>query len=84
MLQVIELITRRQGIGKLMAEGTRRMAKKIGKGSEAFAMHVKGLEPGMHEPRIKPGLALNYMLSSTEQTIAVVYVDEEVANEVML
>ena len=84
MLQVIELIARRQGIGNLMAEGTCRMAKKIGKESEAFAMHVKGLEPALHEPRIRPGLALNYMLSSTGADHCSGIRDAEFANEVML
>ena len=63
MLRIIELITRRQGIGNLLAEGTARMAKKIGGGSEEFAMHVKGLEAGMHEPRLCGGLGLGYMVS---------------------
>jgi aldehyde:ferredoxin oxidoreductase len=63
MLQVIDLIARRQGIGNLLAEGSARMAKKIGKGSEAFAIQVKGLEAGMHEPRLSGGFALGYMVA---------------------
>jgi len=63
MLKAIELIAARKGFGNLLAEGTARMSKKIGKGSEAFALHVKGLEPGMHEPRAKPGLGYAYMLN---------------------
>jgi aldehyde:ferredoxin oxidoreductase len=63
MLEVIELIARRQGIGNLLAEGTARMAKKIGGGSEEFAVHVKGLEPGQHDPRVSGGIGLSYMVS---------------------
>jgi aldehyde:ferredoxin oxidoreductase len=63
MLEAIELIARRQGIGDLLAEGTARLAKKVGKGSEEFAMHVKGLEPGMHEPRLKKNMGLMFMLN---------------------
>jgi aldehyde:ferredoxin oxidoreductase len=63
MLKTIELIARREGIGDLLAEGVRRAAKQIGGGAEAFAMHVKGLEPGMHEPRVKPGLGLGFMVN---------------------
>jgi aldehyde:ferredoxin oxidoreductase len=63
MLKCIELIAFRKGFGNLLAEGTARLSKKIGKGSEAFAMHVKGLEPGMHEPRLKPGLGYSFMLN---------------------
>jgi aldehyde:ferredoxin oxidoreductase len=63
MLKMIELIARRQGIGNLLAEGTRRVARKIGKGSEDFAMQVKGLETPMHDPRRKAGLGIGYMVN---------------------
>ncbi|MFC1933453.1 aldehyde ferredoxin oxidoreductase family protein [Chloroflexota bacterium] len=65
MLKVIELIARRQGIGNLLAEGTARMAQKIGKGSADFTMQTKGLEAGYHEPRLRPALGLGYMVSPT-------------------
>lgn len=65
MLKAIDLIARRQGIGDLLAEGTARMAEKIGGGSEKFAMHGKRLEPGMHEPRVRPALGLTYMVTAT-------------------
>ena len=63
MLKVIELIARREGIGDLLAEGTARAAQKIGKGAQDFAMQVKGLEAGMHEPRLKAGLGLGFMVN---------------------
>jgi len=63
MLKAIELIARRQGIGDLLAEGTAKIARIIGKGSEDFAMQVKGLEAGMHEPRVSPSLGLSYMVN---------------------
>jgi len=62
-MKAIELLTRREGFGDLLAEGTARMAKKIGKGSEVFAMHTKGLEPGMHEPRLNKALAIGYLVN---------------------
>ncbi len=47
VVKLVERIGYRQGIGDLLAEGTKIAAAKIGKGSEHFAMHVKGLElPG--------------------------------------
>ena len=64
MLEAIELIAKREGFGDLLAEGTARMAEKIGKGSQDFALHAKGLEPGMHDPRVASGLALAFMVSS--------------------
>ena len=63
MLKVIDLIARRQGIGDLLAEGSARLAKKIGKGSKDFAIQVKGLEAGMHDPRVSAGLGLGYMVN---------------------
>ncbi len=63
MLKVIELIARREGIGDLLAEGTIRAAQRIGKGAEEFAVQVKGLGPGLHEPRLKPGLGLGFMVN---------------------
>ncbi|HHX43108.1 MAG TPA: aldehyde ferredoxin oxidoreductase family protein [Chloroflexi bacterium] len=65
MLAAIEAIAKREGIGNLLAEGTKRAAEKIGKGAERFAMHVKGQEYPMHEPRFKRGLALGYAVSPT-------------------
>ncbi|NLG26947.1 MAG: aldehyde:ferredoxin oxidoreductase, partial [Chloroflexi bacterium] len=44
---LIEMMCRREGIGDLLAEGVKRASEKVGKGSEHFAMHSKGLElPG--------------------------------------
>ncbi len=64
MLQVIELIARREGIGNFIAEGSARMAKKLGQGSEEYAMNVKGLEAAMHDARAMLGLKIGYMLNS--------------------
>ncbi|MFC1933352.1 aldehyde ferredoxin oxidoreductase C-terminal domain-containing protein, partial [Chloroflexota bacterium] len=63
MIKIIELIAKREGIGDLLAEGTARAAKKIGKGAVEFAMQVKGLEIPMHEPRLKAALGLGYMVN---------------------
>jgi aldehyde:ferredoxin oxidoreductase len=64
LLKVIDLIARREGIGNLLAEGSARMAKKIGQGSEKFAMNVKGLECGLHDPRfMRPNLGLGFMIN---------------------
>jgi aldehyde:ferredoxin oxidoreductase len=65
MLQVLELIGKREGIGDLLAEGTMRAAERLGGGAESFAVHVKGQELPMHEPRLKRGLGLGYAVSPT-------------------
>jgi aldehyde:ferredoxin oxidoreductase len=62
--ELIEKIAARDGIGDLLAEGVARAAKKIGKGSERFALTIKGQELPMHEPRGKKGVALSYAISN--------------------
>ena len=64
MVQMIEMIAKRQGIGDLLAEGTKAAAEKIGKGAEAYAIHAKGLDFPMHEPRLKQGLGLTYSIEA--------------------
>ena len=63
ILDVIEQIAQRRGVGALLAEGTKRAAQKLGKASEPYAMHVKGLELPLHDPRTKAMLGLSYALS---------------------
>ena len=65
MLRMIEMIAYREGFGNLLAEGTKIAAKKIGKGAEQYAMHVKGQEFAMAEPRAKFGVGLAYAVSPT-------------------
>jgi aldehyde:ferredoxin oxidoreductase len=60
MLDVLEQIVQKQGLGALLSEGSRRAAKQIGGGSEEFAVQVKGLEVPMHDPRLKQGIGLHY------------------------
>lgn len=63
MLQLIELIAKREGIGDLLAEGSARAAEKIGKGAEKYSMHVKKQELPLYEPRLNKALGLGYMVS---------------------
>ena len=63
MIRLIEMIAYRRGIGDILAEGVRRAASKIRGGSEKWAMHVKGLELAMHDPRGKKGVGLSYATS---------------------
>jgi len=65
MVKMAEMIARREGLGDVLAEGVARASQKIGKGSEKYAMHVKGQELPMHEPRGKRSLALAYSTSPT-------------------
>ena len=65
MIKMVELIGEKQGLGALLAEGTKRAAEKIGKGAEEFAVNVKGQEVPMHDPRLKRAEALGYAVSPT-------------------
>ena len=65
MLQMIEQIARRQGLGEVLAEGVARAARKIGTASEELAPHIKGQELPMHEPRWKQGMGIGFMISPT-------------------
>jgi aldehyde:ferredoxin oxidoreductase len=83
MLQAIEAIARRKGFGDLLAEGTKKAAEKIGRGASEFAVQVKGLEAGMHEPRIKPAMALGFMTGAAGADHCGHIMDGMVANEAM-
>jgi aldehyde:ferredoxin oxidoreductase len=63
MLACIRKIIRREGFGDILAEGINRVARWVGKGSEEFAMEVKGLDPGQHEPRLMPSMGLGFMVN---------------------
>ena len=64
MLKLIEMIANRQGIGDILAEGSKRAAEKIGNGAEDIAITTKGVEVAMHEPRLKKGLGLGYAVQN--------------------
>jgi len=63
MMEAIRKTAHREGVGDLLAEGSRRMAARIGGGSESFAMHVKGLELGGYDPRGVQGEGLSMATS---------------------
>jgi aldehyde:ferredoxin oxidoreductase len=65
MLKLLEMIAYRQGVGDWLADGVKRMAARIGRGSEDFAMHVKGQEIPLHEPRGKFNVGIGYAVSET-------------------
>lgn len=65
MLEALEAIAFRRAVGDLLAEGVARAAAQIGRGAAEFALHVKGQELPMHEPRIKHALGIGYAVSPT-------------------
>ncbi len=65
VLQLVEQIALRQGLGDVLAEGVARASQKIGPASAEFALHIKGQELPMHEPRWKQGMGVGYVMSPT-------------------
>ncbi len=65
IIAMLEKLARREGFGDVLADGAARAAKRVGRGSEAFAMHVHGQELPAHDPRFAPGLATTYQLDAT-------------------
>ncbi|NIQ40316.1 MAG: aldehyde ferredoxin oxidoreductase [Proteobacteria bacterium] len=63
MEELINLIVRREGLGGILSRGVREGAKIIGRGSERFAYHTKGLELTGYDPRGLLGTALGYAVS---------------------
>jgi aldehyde:ferredoxin oxidoreductase len=64
LLRTIELIARREGIGDLLADGSREAARQTGQGSDAWTLHVKGLELPGYDPRKLPTLALGLAVAT--------------------
>ena len=63
VLTLIEQIATRKGLGDVLAEGVKRAAEKIGGKAEEYAIHVKGQELPMHEPRGKHNVGMGYAIS---------------------
>ncbi|MBW1803121.1 MAG: aldehyde ferredoxin oxidoreductase family protein, partial [Deltaproteobacteria bacterium] len=65
MMTLLRMIAFREGLGDVLADGTKAAAEKIGKGSEKYAMHVKGLELPAYDIRGAKAHGLNYATSYT-------------------
>lgn len=63
MIKTVQAICKGEGIGKVLAQGVKYAAEHIGKGSENWAMHVKGMELPAYDPRGAFGMGLAYATS---------------------
>ena len=79
----LKKIASREGIGNILAEGTMRAAAAIGKGAEAYAMHIKGLELPAYEPRGAKSQGFNYVTSNIGASHCYGYAGQEVFGGVM-
>ena len=64
LLRAVEAIGARQGVGDLLAEGSRRAAQRVGGGSAEFAPQVKGMELPGYEPRTLHAMALGLAVNA--------------------
>ena len=64
MLKLVEMTGKREGIGKLIGEGSRRLAAKYGPEAAKYAMNVKGMEFPGYDPRGIQGMSLAFATST--------------------
>jgi aldehyde:ferredoxin oxidoreductase len=65
MMKVLRKMAYRDGIGGLLADGSRAAARKIGKDTEKFTIQVKGLELPGYDVRGAKAHGLNYATAFT-------------------
>ncbi len=53
------------GFGKVLGDGAKVAAERIGEGAGQYAIHIGGEEVPMHDPRLNPGLATSYKMDAT-------------------
>ncbi len=64
IVQLVEMIAFRKGFGDLLAEGVYRASKKIGRGTEKYAMHVKKMEIAAQDGRAQKSMGLAHATSN--------------------
>jgi len=64
MLEALRIIAHKEGeLGELLGDGVYEATKKVGQGSEKFAIHVKGMPPAGFEVRGVKGMALAFAVA---------------------
>jgi len=62
VIELLKKIARREGFGKVLAEGSKRASEIIGRGSERYVSHVKG-QDSIEAIRVDKGWALGCVTS---------------------
>jgi aldehyde:ferredoxin oxidoreductase len=65
VIEMLRKIAYKEGLGELLGQGTKKASAKIGKGSDAFAMQVKGLEMPAYDVRGAKAHGLSYATAYT-------------------
>jgi len=64
VLDMLQKITYREGVGDLAGQGVKKLAEKVGRDSHKFAIHVKGHELAAHNVHVNPGMGISYVSSN--------------------
>ncbi|MDI7258821.1 MAG: aldehyde ferredoxin oxidoreductase family protein [Thermodesulfobacteriota bacterium] len=64
MLRMVRKIGEREGFGEVLGEGVKRAAQHLGGLASEYAIHIKGLELPLHDPRSSNTIALEYATAS--------------------
>ncbi len=65
IIKLVKMMINREGLGDILADGSKHAADRIGKGSHKYAMHAGGQDLPMHDGRNDPGFALHYAVEPT-------------------
>ncbi len=60
LIELIHKIAKREGFGDILADGTKIASEKINKGSEEYALHIKGMEPPAYDVRTAKAFGLGW------------------------
>ncbi len=60
MIAMVHQIGKKEKLGALLGQGVKRCAKELGRDSWKYAVHVKGMETAMHDPRTFFSIGLTY------------------------
>ena len=60
IMGLLDQMAHRRAIGEILAQGSRIAAIKIGKNTEEYAIHTKGMEYPFHDPRAFTSMAVHY------------------------
>jgi aldehyde:ferredoxin oxidoreductase len=68
-VKMMEMMISREGFGDVLAEGVKRASEKVGKGTEEYAFHVKGMELDGDEWRQNKASALTAATAERGATV---------------
>jgi len=65
IISLTEKICQAEGFGKILADGVKKAAEIIGKGSEQYAIHIGGQELPAHDPKLGTHYFMTYKMDAT-------------------